>query len=157
MCVCGTVCVRVCVCDGVACCPVWAVSDPPCDVRTCAWVASGSSQVFSPSPLQPSPHIPTHHLALQVALWTQLVPLVDLWADRAHRCCDQVLRSAYGGTSNSDISRPHPSRKGAALLFFCRNPFSFFWLLSLPWLLRFLLPAPSLPRRGHESRERQRS
>ena len=31
---------------GVACCPVWVVSDPPCDVRTCAWVASGNSHVF---------------------------------------------------------------------------------------------------------------
>ena len=41
-------CVAPCVCvrggDGVACCLVWVVSDPPpCDVRTCAWVASGNS------------------------------------------------------------------------------------------------------------------
>ena len=28
------------------CCPVWVVSDPPCDVRTCAWVASGNSHVL---------------------------------------------------------------------------------------------------------------
>ena len=39
-----------CVCDtavGVVCCPVWVVSDPPpCDVRTCAWVASGNSHVL---------------------------------------------------------------------------------------------------------------
>ena len=27
-------------------CPVWVVSDPPCDVRTCAWVASGNSHVL---------------------------------------------------------------------------------------------------------------
>jgi len=25
---------------------VWVVSDPPCDVRTCAWVASGNSHVL---------------------------------------------------------------------------------------------------------------
>ena len=27
-------------------CPVWLISDPPCDVRTCAWVASGNSHVL---------------------------------------------------------------------------------------------------------------
>ena len=32
--------------DGVGRCPVWVVSDPPCDVRTCAWVASGNSHVL---------------------------------------------------------------------------------------------------------------
>jgi len=31
---------------GVGRCPVWVVSDPPCDVRTCAWVASGNSHVL---------------------------------------------------------------------------------------------------------------
>ena len=45
-CVCVTVRACVCVGDGVACCPVWVVSDPLCDVRTCAWVASGNSHVL---------------------------------------------------------------------------------------------------------------
>jgi len=35
--------------EGVGRCPVWVVSDPPCDVRTCAWVASGNSHVLYPT------------------------------------------------------------------------------------------------------------
>jgi len=46
---------------GVGRCPVWVVSDPPCDVRTCAWCVGGIRQLpcslASRSTLLPRPVI----------------------------------------------------------------------------------------------------